>query len=66
LRIALRATPRVIRALTRSSAPSATVLAKQDCVLAGIGCVGAILDVYAHFGRRSSFALWISKHPSVF
>ena len=26
---------------------SATILAKQDCILAGIGCVGRILDVYA-------------------
>jgi len=23
------------------------ILAKQDCILAGIGCVGRILDVYA-------------------
>src|ERR1700719_3349368 len=26
---------------------SATILAKQDCILAGIGCVSRILDVYA-------------------
>jgi nicotinate-nucleotide pyrophosphorylase (carboxylating) len=26
---------------------SATIISKQDCILAGIGCVARILDVYA-------------------
>jgi nicotinate-nucleotide pyrophosphorylase len=26
---------------------SATIVSKQDCILAGIGCVARILDVYA-------------------
>jgi len=30
---------------------SATILAKEDCILAGIGCVGRILDVYAALFR---------------
>jgi nicotinate-nucleotide pyrophosphorylase (carboxylating) len=45
---------------------SATVLAKQDCVLAGIGCVGRILDVYAILDGAVVSHYGISSHPSVF
>jgi nicotinate-nucleotide pyrophosphorylase (carboxylating) len=45
---------------------SATVLAKQDCVLAGIGCVARILDVYAILDGAVVSHYGISSHPSVF
>jgi len=45
---------------------SATVLAKQDCVLAGIGCVSRILDVYAILDGAVVSHYGISSHPSVF
>ncbi len=31
---------------------SATILAKQDCVLAGLGCIARVLDVYASSTAR--------------
>jgi nicotinate-nucleotide pyrophosphorylase (carboxylating) len=45
---------------------SATVLAKHDCVLAGIGCVARILDVYAILDGAVVSHYGISSHPSVF
>jgi nicotinate-nucleotide pyrophosphorylase (carboxylating) len=45
---------------------SATVLAKQDCVLAGIGCLARILDVYAILDGAVVSHYGISSHPSVF
>jgi nicotinate-nucleotide pyrophosphorylase (carboxylating) len=45
---------------------SATVLAKQDCVLAGIGCISRILDVYAILDGAVVSHYGISTHPSVF
>jgi nicotinate-nucleotide pyrophosphorylase (carboxylating) len=38
---------------------SATVLAKQDCVVAGIGCVGPVLDVFAKLDGT------VTSHPDV-
>jgi len=45
---------------------SATVLAKQDCVLAGIGCIARILDVFAILDGAVVSHYGISSHPSVF
>lgn len=45
---------------------SATVLAKQDCVLSGIGCVARILDIYAILDGAVVSHYGISSHPSVF
>jgi nicotinate-nucleotide pyrophosphorylase (carboxylating) len=45
---------------------SATVLARQDSVLAGIGCVARILDVYAILDGAVVSHYGISSHPSVF
>jgi len=45
---------------------SGTVLAKQDCVLAGIGCVARILDVYAALDGAVVSHYGISSHPSIF
>ena len=38
---------------------SATILAKQDCVLAGLGCIAPILDVFATLDGT------VTSHPEV-
>jgi nicotinate-nucleotide pyrophosphorylase (carboxylating) len=38
---------------------AATVLAKQDCVVAGIGCIRPVLDVFAHLDGT------VTSHPEV-
>ena len=45
---------------------SGTVLAKQDCVLAGVGCIARILDVYAALDGAVVSHYGISSHPSIF
>jgi nicotinate-nucleotide pyrophosphorylase (carboxylating) len=38
---------------------SATILAKQDCVLAGVGCISRVLDIFATLDGT------VSSHPDV-
>ncbi len=38
---------------------SATIIAKQDCVLSGLGCVRRILDIYAQLDGK------VASHPDV-
>jgi len=45
---------------------SATILAKQDCILAGIGCVGRILDVYAVLDGAVTSHYEVTTHPEIF
>src|SRR6266700_2774121 len=45
---------------------SRTVLAKQECILAGIGCIARILDVYAALDGAVVSHYGISSHPSIF
>jgi nicotinate-nucleotide pyrophosphorylase (carboxylating) len=45
---------------------SATVLAKQECILAGIGCVARILDVYAALDGAVSAHYEVTTHPEIF
>ena len=45
---------------------SATILAKQDCILAGIGCVGRILDVYAALDGAVTSHYEVTTHPEIF
>ena len=45
---------------------SGTVLAKQDCVLAGVDCIARILDVYAALDGAVVSHYGISSHPSIF
>ena len=40
-----------------SQRASGTIVAKQDCILAGVGCVPRILDVYAAARWSCDFAL---------
>jgi len=45
---------------------TATVLAKQDCILAGIGCIARILDVYADLDGAVTSHYEVTTHPEIF
>ena len=45
---------------------SATILAKQDCILAGIGCVSRILDCYASLDGAVTSHYEVTTHPEIF
>src|ERR1051326_9019699 len=44
----------------------ATVIAKQDCVLSGIGCIAKILDVYADLDGAVTSHYEVTTHPEIF
>ena len=43
-----------------------TILAKQDCILAGIGCISRILDVYAALDGAVTSHYEVTSHPEIF
>ena len=43
-----------------------TILAKQDCILAGLGCVPRILDVYAALDGAVVWHYEVTSHPEIF
>src|SRR5438445_1525729 len=43
-----------------------TILAKQGCILAGIGCVSRILDVYAALDGAVTSHYEVTTHPEIF
>ena len=43
-----------------------TILAKQECILAGIGCVSRILDVYAALDGAVTSHYEVTSHPEIF
>src|SRR6184192_1349930 len=45
---------------------AATILAKQDCILAGIGSVARILDVYAALDGAVTSHYEVTSHPEIF
>ncbi len=45
---------------------SATIVAKQECILAGLGCVARILDVYAALDGAVTSHYEVTSHPSIF
>jgi nicotinate-nucleotide pyrophosphorylase (carboxylating) len=45
---------------------SATILAKQECILAGISCVARILDVYAALDGAVISHYEVTTHPEIF
>jgi nicotinate-nucleotide pyrophosphorylase (carboxylating) len=45
---------------------SATILAKQDCILSGIGVVARILDVYAALDGAVTSHYEVTTHPEIF
>jgi nicotinate-nucleotide pyrophosphorylase (carboxylating) len=49
-----------------SQRASATILAKQECILAGLGCVPRILDVYAALDGAITSHYEVTSHPEIF
>src|SRR3954447_17593759 len=45
---------------------SATIIAKQDCILSGIGCIARILDVYASLDGAVTTHYEVTTHPEIF
>lgn len=45
---------------------SATILAKQDCVVAGIGCISRFLDIYARLDKKNAGRYEVINHPEMF
>src|ERR1700726_1964414 len=45
---------------------SATIIAKQECILAGLGCVPRIFDVYAALDGAVTSHYEVTSHPSIF
>ena len=45
---------------------AATIIAKQDCVLAGVGCIARILDVYASLEGAVTSHYEGTTYPSIF
>lgn len=45
---------------------SATILAKQDCVVCGLGCIPRFLDIYARLDNRNSGRYEVISHPEMF
>ena len=45
---------------------SATIIANEECILAGLGCVPRILDVYAALDGAVTSHYEVTSHPSVF
>ncbi|MGB8011452.1 MAG: carboxylating nicotinate-nucleotide diphosphorylase [Terriglobales bacterium] len=45
---------------------SATIIANEECVLAGLGCVPRILDVYAELDGAVTSHYEVTSHPSIF
>jgi nicotinate-nucleotide pyrophosphorylase (carboxylating) len=44
----------------------ATIIAKQECILAGLGCVPRILDVYAALDGAVTSHHEVTSHPEIF
>jgi nicotinate-nucleotide pyrophosphorylase (carboxylating) len=45
---------------------TATLLAKQECILSGIGCIPRILDVYAMLDGAVTSHYEVTSHPEIF
>jgi nicotinate-nucleotide pyrophosphorylase (carboxylating) len=45
---------------------AATILAKQDCVVSGLGCIPRILDIFARLDQRNSGRYEVVSHPEMF
>jgi nicotinate-nucleotide pyrophosphorylase (carboxylating) len=63
-----KATSDVTTAITvePSLRASATILAKQDCVVAGLGCIPRFLEIYARLDKKTSGRYEVISHPEMF
>lgn len=63
-----KATSDVTTALTIDPAlrASATIVAKEECVLSGVGCIPRFLEIFARLDGRSSGRYEVVSHPEIF
>ncbi|MGA9242541.1 MAG: carboxylating nicotinate-nucleotide diphosphorylase [Silvibacterium sp.] len=63
-----KATSDVTTAITvdRLLLASATVIAKQDCVISGLGSIPRFLDIFARLDKRNSGRYEVISHPEMF
>jgi nicotinate-nucleotide pyrophosphorylase (carboxylating) len=63
-----KATSDVTTAITidPSLRASATVIAKQDCVICGLGCIPRFLEIYGRLDKRNSGRYEVVSHPEMF
>jgi nicotinate-nucleotide pyrophosphorylase (carboxylating) len=45
---------------------SATILAKQDCVVSGLGCIPRFLEIFGRLDKRNSGRYEVVSHPEIF
>jgi nicotinate-nucleotide pyrophosphorylase (carboxylating) len=45
---------------------SATILAKQDCVISGLGCIPRFLEIFGQLDKRNSGRYEVVSHPEIF
>lgn len=45
---------------------TATVVAKEECILAGVGCIPRFLDIFARLDTRNSGRYEVVSHPEIF
>ncbi len=45
---------------------SGTIIAKQDCVLAGVGCIPRFLEIFAQYDEHPSGRFEVISHPEIF
>jgi nicotinate-nucleotide pyrophosphorylase (carboxylating) len=45
---------------------SATILAKEDCVICGLGCIPQFLEIFARLDQKQSARYEIVSHPEIF
>ncbi len=45
---------------------SATIIAKQDCVISGLGCIPRFLEIFARLDKRNTGRFEVVNHPEMF
>jgi nicotinate-nucleotide pyrophosphorylase (carboxylating) len=45
---------------------SATIVAKENCVVSGLGCIPAFLTLFAKLGNKSNGRFEVISHPEIF
>jgi nicotinate-nucleotide pyrophosphorylase (carboxylating) len=45
---------------------SATIIAKQECVLAGVGCIPRFLEIFGQYDTHQSGRFEVISHPEIF
>ena len=53
-------------AIDSAQLAAGTILAKQDCILSGIGCIARILEVYASLDGAVTAHHEVTTHPEIF